>query len=104
MRIILTSARASMGEALNLDFALCEISRYGVRLRLAPRVFMTAVALAVSPGPMSAKAMAEWLYDGEDGGGEWALGTVRVWVMQARKALRVFGVEVERGPFGWFRL
>jgi hypothetical protein len=45
--------------------------------------------------------MAQYLYDEEDGGPELALATVRVWVMQARRGLRLVGIEVEGGPFGW---
>jgi hypothetical protein len=100
-RILLTSARASMGEELVLDFALHEVSRCGVRLRLAPKVFATAAALLCARVPVSPREMAEYLYDAEDGGPELALATVRVWVMQARRGLRVFGLGVETGPFGW---
>ena len=104
MRIVLVYGRASMGDALYLDFAFQEISRHGVRLRLGANVFAAVAALAVAKGPIGLQGMTEHLYgEQEDGGPERAEATVRVTVWHARKALRLFGVEVTTGPFGWQR-
>lgn len=95
MRAVLTFARAApaLSPTVHLDFALNEVSRAGVRLRLSKLEFRLLVLMVVSPTTLTSLQLAELLYADDAGGGpDYSSECIRHAVYRLRRRVSALGI------------